>query len=130
MIKVHFISELSDKYNFNKLSLSGLVLKTMERLEITNGIIEVILLDPDAIKTLNQKYRQIDKPTDVLSFPQAEIPGNRKIIGSIVISPELVSEMQETLTEVLVHGCLHLAGYDHETDQKKWEEALNRIGGE
>jgi len=69
---------------------------------------------PARIEELNRAHRGIEGPTDVLSFPVDEdgpAAGPREL-GDVVISPEHT----EDLTEAVVHGVLHLCGYDHETD--------------
>jgi probable rRNA maturation factor len=66
------------------------------------------------IRALNREYRNIDSPTDVLSFPVDEggpSAGPREL-GDVVICPEHT----EDLIEAVVHGVLHLCGYDHEHD--------------
>lgn len=87
--------------------------------------------DDKFIKSLNNKYRGIDKPTDVLSFslkegavksPEVE---NDKLLGDIIISVETAQRQADTLnhsiekelTVLLIHGLLHLTGYDHEKDK-------------
>ena len=71
-------------------------------------------MDADAIRALNREHRNLDRPTDVLSFPvDAGGPsaGPREL-GDVVICPEHT----EDLIEAVVHGVLHLCGYDHESD--------------
>jgi probable rRNA maturation factor len=71
-------------------------------------------VDPERIRELNREYRGRDEPTDVLSFPvdeAAPVAGPREL-GDVIICPEHT----EDLTEAVVHGVLHLCGYDHETD--------------
>ena len=66
------------------------------------------------MRALNREHRSIDRPTDVLSFPVDEAgpaTGPREL-GDVVICPEQTAD----LTEAVVHGVLHLCGYDHETD--------------
>ncbi|HMJ95530.1 MAG TPA: rRNA maturation RNase YbeY, partial [Thermoleophilaceae bacterium] len=67
-----------------------------------------------AIQALNREHRNLDRPTDVLSFPVDESgpsAGPREL-GDVVICPEHT----EDLIEAVVHGVLHLCGYDHEND--------------
>jgi probable rRNA maturation factor len=74
----------------------------------------VQLVDADAIRVLNREHRNLDSPTDVLSFPVDEggpSAGPREL-GDVVICPEHT----EDLIEAVVHGVLHLCGYDHERD--------------
>jgi probable rRNA maturation factor len=100
---------------------------------IVNSIIsqdvEIILTDNNTIQTYNKEYRNIDKPTDVLSFPIENISGNEPA-GSIIISLEYAknasSELGHSLDEevalLLIHGLLHLSGYDHEVDNGEMRE--------
>jgi probable rRNA maturation factor len=63
---------------------------------------------------LNREHRGVDAPTDVLSFPvdeKAPVAGPREL-GDVVICPKHTAD----LVEAVVHGVLHLCGYDHETD--------------
>lgn len=115
-------------------------------------IITITLTTPNQIKEINKKYRQIDKATDVLSFPMFEKDEldykiNNKdflfedILGDIVISIDKVKEQAEQyghsfereLSYMLVHGFYHLMGYDHieEEDKKlmrpKEEKILNLL---
>ena len=81
---------------------------------VDDGHLAVDFVDGDAIHRLNLDHRGFDQPTDVLSFPVDEdgpAVGPREL-GDVVICPEHT----EDLTEAVVHGVLHLCGYDHETD--------------
>jgi probable rRNA maturation factor len=71
-------------------------------------------VDPERIRELNREYRGRDEPTDVLSFPvdEAAPAAGPRELGDVIICPEHT----EDLIEVVVHGVLHLCGYDHETD--------------
>jgi probable rRNA maturation factor len=81
---------------------------------VEDGHVAVAFVDADEIRRLNREHRARDRPTDVLSFPVDEAGpamGPREL-GDVVICPEHT----EDLTEAVVHGVLHLCGYDHETD--------------
>jgi probable rRNA maturation factor len=83
--------------------------------DIEEGHVAIEFVDADRIQELNREYRRIDAPTDVLSFGVDEdgaALGPREL-GDIVICPEHT----EDLREAVVHGALHLAGMDHETDE-------------
>ena len=71
-------------------------------------------MDPERIRELNREYRGRDEPTDVLSFPvdEAAPAAGPRELGDVIICPEHT----EDLTEAVVHGVLHLCGYDHGTD--------------
>ena len=124
-----------------------------EKLENLNLYISITLTTPDKIRKLNKEYRNIDKETDVLSFPMFEkyeideiIAKQEKqivaeTIGDIIISIQRVEQQAEEyghsfereLSYMLVHGFYHLMGYDHieEKDKKimrpKEEKILNEL---
>lgn len=124
----------------------------IEGLKNTKLIITITLTTPENIKEINKKYRNIDKETDVLSFPMFEKSEinqvieskNQDILGDIVISIEQVKKQAEEyehsfnreLAYMVVHGFYHLMGYDHieEEDKKimrsKEENILSKIGVE
>jgi probable rRNA maturation factor len=82
--------------------------------------VSVLFCGDRAMRTLNRRYRGMDAPTDVLAFP-AETGG---LLGDIVISIPCASRQARRRGEppareidrLLLHGFLHLSGYDHETD--------------
>jgi probable rRNA maturation factor len=81
---------------------------------VTDGHLAIELVDETRIQELNRAHRGKDEPTDVLSFPIDEdeaVAGPREL-GDVVICPEHTQD----LVEAVVHGVLHLCGYDHETD--------------
>lgn len=94
--------------------------------EIANTLsaqeIELILTDNDEIAEINREFRNIDKATDVLSFPSDPFP--EAPLGSIVISVDKVQSVandlghneNDELALLFIHGMLHLLGYDHEID--------------
>ena len=100
--------------------------------------LSLVFTDDANIRTINAKWRQIDKATNVLSFPAFPIqPGQRPgpILGDIVIARETVQhEAQEEnksfddhLSHLIVHGLLHLTGYDHQNDDEAEQmESLER----
>ena len=106
----------------------------------TQLIITLTLTTPENIKEINKKYRNIDKETDVLSFPmfereelQEKIKNNQftheDVLGDIVISIEQVKKQaveyghsfERELSYMMVHGFYHLMGYDHMTEEEKKE---------
>ena len=87
------------------------------------GMVNVLLTSSAEMKSLNRRFRGIDKPTDVLSFP-AEANVQKQVAGEIAISAEIATRNARELghspaeeVKILVlHGVLHLRGYDHECD--------------
>jgi probable rRNA maturation factor len=102
------------------------------------GDIELVICDDAAIRDLNREHRNVDKATDVLSFPYEPMP--MAPIGSIVISADHVKQgaarfghsESDEFALLFLHGLLHLQGFDHETDdgemRRKEEEIIGRLG--
>lgn len=105
-----------------------------EDLEDKNLYINIVLTNPENIRKMNKEYRNIDKETDVLSFPMFEKEelenrevSNLDILGDIVISIERVKEQakeyghsfERELAYMTVHGFYHLMGYDHIDENDK-----------
>ncbi|MGO1119425.1 rRNA maturation RNase YbeY [Rhodovibrionaceae bacterium A322] len=99
--------------------------------------VSLVLADDALLQQLNRDYRQKDKPTNVLSFP-ADTPspeGEPELLGDVILSystcrreaEEQGKTLQDHFTHLLVHGLLHLLGFDHEADAEAEEmEALER----
>jgi probable rRNA maturation factor len=92
---------------------------------VTDGHLAIDLVDAERIRELNRLHRGIDRPTDVLSFPVDQagpVIGPREL-GDVVICREYTADV----TEAVVHGVLHLCGYDHETDDGEMLELQDRV---
>ena len=124
-----------------------------EKIEKSKLYISITLTNPEHIHEINKQYRNVDRATDVLSFPMFEkkeidekIKNNdfehEDVLGDIVISIEKVEEQakeyghsfEREFAYMLVHGFYHLMGYDHIEDddkvimRKKEEIVLNKLG--
>lgn len=99
--------------------------------------LSVTFTDNEKIHILNQEYRGVDRPTDVLSFPMysfadGDVPGDNETVslGDIVISVERAQEQADEyghsfcreISFLTVHSVLHLIGYDHETSEEDEKE--------
>jgi probable rRNA maturation factor len=94
--------------------LRGAVSAALGAAGVGDGHLSLELVDARRIRELNREHRGRDEPTDVLSFPvdgAGSVPGPREL-GDVVICPEHTADVPEAV----VHGVLHLCGYDHETD--------------
>lgn len=92
---------------------------------MADGHLAITLVDAARIQELNREHRGKDRPTDVLSFPIDEdgpVAGPREL-GDVVICPEHTAD----LVEAVVHGVLHLCGYDHETDSGEMLALQDRV---
>lgn len=105
-----------------------------EIVAIQNKFIELIFVDSAKMREINKESRNIDKTTDVLSFPLIDTPNN-KIGGSIVINLELAKTMcdkfshtlDEEIAILFLHGLLHIMGYDHEKDNGEMRELEKKL---
>lgn len=81
--------------------------------------LSVSLVTPDEMSDLHQRYLGEPGPTDVLSFPMDE----NRLLGDVVICPHVAAgqnpDLGSELRLLLVHGVLHLLGYDHETNEER-----------
>ena len=104
------------------LALEDFCVTLQQKLNLRERELCILLCDDAKIKALNTQFRQKDKITDVLSFPQKEADG---YLGDIAISwpqaqrqaVEIGQSLEEEVRFLILHGVLHLLGYDHETDQ-------------
>lgn len=107
--------------------LEGAVARTLEAAGVYDGHLAVAFVDEREIRRLNREYRERDEATDVLSFPvdgTGAAAGPREL-GDVVICPKRSADV----TEAVVHGVLHLCGYDHESDDGEMLALQNRIMG-
>jgi probable rRNA maturation factor len=112
--------------SLGKRDLNRFVTSAADALRLT-GEFSVLLTGDERLRALNLQFRGIDKPTDVLSFPAlADAPANTEPSGGdLAISLDTAwaqarehgHPLQTELKVLILHGLLHLAGYDHELDQ-------------
>jgi probable rRNA maturation factor len=98
---------------------------TLAAVGVSDGHLAISFIDSDRMRALNQEHRGIDRPTDVLSFPVDgvdPVAGPREL-GDVVICREHTKDV----TEAVVHGVLHLCGYDHETDDGEMLALQDRV---
>lgn len=100
------------------------------------GQVSVLLTTDARLRRLNRQFRGINKPTDVLSFPAGEAPdGAARVAGDLAISVpaarrQAVEHGHALAAEIkilILHGLLHLAGYDHETDGGRMARRERRL---
>jgi len=98
------------------------------------GHVTFVFSDDDMVQVLNREWRGKDKPTNVLSFPDGDADEDGVVhLGDVIVAQqtldreakEMAISFDDHLTHLLLHGALHLAGYDHETDtEAKTMESL------
>jgi len=117
----------------NKDKITKLVKKILKNLACPdNAEISILFTDNNSIRELNKRYLKKDRPTDVLSFPMSNPktpntePQTPNLLGDVVISIERAGEqavlqkvsLHAEVKRLLVHGILHLFGYEHEKGGK------------
>ena len=105
--------------------IAASILKALER---SQAELSVALVGDKEMRPLNSRYRKKNKTTDVLSFPADPLmPANAGLLGDVIISVEqarrqareLNTSLKKEIVTLLIHGILHLLGYDHERSQRQ-----------
>jgi probable rRNA maturation factor len=117
---VHVEIENRSAHAVDEDAARAAVATTLRAEGVTGGEVGVVLVDLAEMAALNAAHRGRDEPTDVLSFPldgrdvlPDELP---RQVGDIVVCPERAQADGTPIALLLVHGALHLVGYDHEAD--------------
>jgi probable rRNA maturation factor len=141
-------AELWDRSGVSDGALALAALAAFEAAPARSALSEVsiVLTDDDEIRALNQTWRGKDAPTNVLSFPAGEpfgdIPGEPRPLGDVILGGETVLAEAKAkgipaadhASHLVVHGMLHLLGYDHDGDEDALRmetletEVLGRLG--
>jgi len=90
--------------------------------------VTLVLADDEEVRTLNRRFRGVDKPTNVLSFPAVEMPPQQEeppYLGDVILARTTVAGeaglqgkcFADHAAHLVVHGVLHLVGYTHDTDE-------------
>lgn len=142
-MELDFVNNGPSKYDSYERIFNVLYQKSLEHLGVkTNYVTDVTIVDNDNIHKINNEYRHIDRPTDVISFAylddedEVELNGsNATPLGTILISYEKAEEqaiayghsIEREMSFLFVHGILHLLGYDHQNkDDEKVMFALQK----
>jgi probable rRNA maturation factor len=126
------IEEKFGRASLKKQEMKTFLAQAIRAAELS-GTVSVLLTGDEEIRRLNREFRHKDKATDVLSFPAAPFPSGGRAkppAGDLAISAETAAREAATrghslLLEIkvlLLHGVLHLSGYDHETDSGEMAE--------
>ena len=124
--------------NIDCNDIENIIIKIMDHLDCRNQEVSILLTGDKYIRRLNQEFRSIDQPTDVLSFPQNAdedpcIP-EKIILGDIAVSLDIAKvqakehglDFKEEVILLLIHGILHLLGYDHEISEQEEKQMRNK----
>lgn len=114
---------------------------TASRHKLPPGEINLLICSNDEIRSLNKKFRGLDEPTDVLTFPARELPRTprqKPQLGDLAISVEYAqaqadqrgASLSDELAYLVMHGVLHLCGFDDESehDKRRMQIAMAEMG--
>ncbi|MEJ5172618.1 MAG: rRNA maturation RNase YbeY [Hydrogenothermaceae bacterium] len=113
--------------DITKKFIKDITTEILKSLNLYNVEISITLTDDETVRQINRDWRGKDKPTDVLSFPMDETVGYRyKVLGDVIISIPFAKRQahqiglteREEILRLLIHGILHLLGYDHERSEE------------
>ena len=124
------------KWPINRASIRNYLQRIWKHLGTSlQSEVTVVFLNDAQMQRYNRQYRKKDSSTDVLSFPVNEMLDGRHYLGDMLISLEKTSRqaaekghsMKKELEILLLHGVLHLMGYDHETDDGQMNRLEKRL---
>ena len=111
--------------------------KSFRQLNLRSDSVAIAFVADAEIARLNKIYRKKNKPTDVLSFPaqSAKRPNKNKFLGDIAIAPAVARRyskkngrtLESEICILILHGILHLLGYDHEADQGQMDRIEHKL---
>jgi probable rRNA maturation factor len=121
-----------DAYPVDEERLRAAALAVLDRHEVEDGTtLTIVLTSSEDVAALNRDFRGVDSPTDVLSFPAdiPPLPDEPPYLGDLIIAYPYASAqaarqqhaLMDSLALLVVHGTLHLLGYDHDTLENKAE---------
>lgn len=125
------------KENVDLNDIEKLLKKSIKFLNIESSIFNVIIVDDERIHQINKEYRNIDRPTDVISFALEDsdkVEGlDFRVLGDIYVSIdtarrqayEYYNTEKEEIRFLVIHGLLHLLGYDHTLGEKEEKEMFD-----
>jgi probable rRNA maturation factor len=118
-------------HQIDRRSVDRFLSTLASELEVPDRAFSVVFITDETMRRYNRDYRGYDKPTDVLSFS-----GEQRYLGDILISADTAynqARKSKTLTfeknirRLILHGLLHLLGYDHETDEGQMRSIERRL---
>ncbi|MEJ8572725.1 rRNA maturation RNase YbeY [Microbaculum marinum] len=131
-LRIELVEEAGDWHRFDPAARIAAVSAALPRfVEEASGEVTLVLADDALVCDLNRRFRGKDRPTNVLSFPAGDavpaghLPINTHL-GDVVLAAETLAREAEAenkthgdhFSHLVVHGILHLMGYDHETDEQ------------
>jgi probable rRNA maturation factor len=119
------------KHAIERKNLRPFLSALVQDLNVADCSFSVVFITDEMMRQYNRQYRGFDKPTDVLSFPNDQV-----YLGDILISCETAYnqtlksrtlQFEKNIRRLILHGLLHLMGYDHETDDGEMRAIERRL---
>lgn len=129
--------DINDEYGYQNYDyLEDLLDFAFDYLKIKDAYLSIIFINDERMHEINKEYRGIDRTTDVISFAlndNGAFPGPVNILGDIYVSiPKMKEQAKEyghsekrELSFLVIHGLLHLLGYDHTKGEKEEKEMFD-----
>lgn len=126
-MNIYISDETGEIGKYYKKDMNVIVTGILKKLQLHDSTeISVLFTDDVNMRAYNRTYRKLDKTTDVLSFPQG-FDGDNKVLGDVLISVDTALRQAKTynvsveseIERLLVHGILHLVGYDHKKQKER-----------
>lgn len=130
-MQINFINQSNESsWRSYRTYLKPLLERTLELVNRDDKVsVNVVLVNEDAIHQMNRDFRDIDRPTDVLSFEDGSVEDGIVSLGDIIISVEAIRaqskdyghSLKREFCFLVAHGYLHLLGFDHQTLEDELE---------
>ncbi len=129
-VELELQNEYADRVDEQTLIRAAQVTAQLQHM-IEPALVTIVVTHDEAVAELNQRFRGIDTPTDILSFPSGDesglFEGEPRYLGDLVIAFPYASaqaereghSLDDSLSLLVVHGMLHLFGYDHHTPESR-----------
>lgn len=132
-----YIENRQKKIPLNLTKIEQWLRQIQELLECEDDDISVILVDDKEIKSINRQYLGKDRPTNVISFPMREDGFDNvapHLLGDIMVSVDTAERqseesdipLEDMILFLMIHGTLHLLGYDHETSEEGRKQMVDK----
>lgn len=128
-MEINYINQTNDDYwNDFEVFLNPILKETLLKTSFDKDVeVNVVLVDDESIHRFNKEFRNIDRPTDVLSFEDGSVEAGIFMMGDIIISVDAIRRQAEEYGHsikrefcfLVAHGYLHLLGYDHHTPEEE-----------
>ncbi len=124
------------QFRIDRKAVAGFCIACLHSLDQRNKVLSVVFVGDQSMRSINRRYRRRDYATDVLSFSyEGVMMDGMPFLGEIIIDPGIAIRHaarfgvnpERELRKLLVHGILHLLGYDHEKDKGEMDRFQARL---